>query len=107
VIAESLGPHLSEAFQVAVYRMVQECLTNVSRHAGASKVSITLQTKADPKTQRLVVAIEDNGRGFNPKKVSGFGLAGMRERFEGLGAEIKIQSSNKGTSVTALIPLGK
>ena len=106
-VAESLGPQLPEAFQVAVYRMVQECLTNVSRHAGASKVSITLQTKADPKTQRLVVAIEDNGRGFNPKKVSGFGLAGMRERFEGLGAEIKIQSSNKGTSVTALIPLGK
>jgi two-component system, NarL family, sensor histidine kinase UhpB len=106
-IPETLGGRLPEAFQVAVYRMVQECLTNVSRHSGATKVAITLQAKSEPKGQKLSVSIQDNGRGFNPKKVSGFGLAGMRERFEGLGAELNIQSSNKGTVVAALIPLGK
>lgn len=106
-IPETLGGRLPEAFQVAVYRMVQECLTNVSRHSGATKVAITLQAKSEPKGQKLSVSIQDNGRGFNPKKVSGFGLAGMRERFEGLGAELNIQSSNKGTLVAALIPLGK
>ena len=106
-IPETLGGRLPEAFQVAVYRMVQECLTNVSRHSGAKKVAITLQAKSEPKGQKLSVSIQDNGRGFNPKKVSGFGLAGMRERFEGLGAELNIQSSNKGTVVAALIPLGK
>jgi len=104
---EAAGAQLSEAFQVAVYRMVQECLTNISRHAGATKVSVQLHIEAQPRGQKLVVSIQDNGRGFNPKKVTGFGLAGMRERFEGLGAELMIQSSNKGTAVTALIPLGK
>ena len=104
---EGAGTQLSEAFQVAVYRMVQECLTNISRHAGATKVSVQLHIEAQPRGQKLVVSIQDNGRGFNPKKVTGFGLAGMRERFEGLGAELMIQSSNKGTAVTALIPLGK
>ena len=104
---EGAGAQLSEAFQVAVYRMVQECLTNISRHAGATKVNVQLYIEAQPRGQKLVVSIQDNGRGFNPKKVTGFGLAGMRERFEGLGAELMIQSSNKGTAVTALIPLGK
>jgi len=104
---EAAGAQLSEAFQVAVYRMVQECLTNISRHAGATKVSVQLHIEVQPRGQKLVVSIQDNGRGFNPKKVTGFGLAGMRERFEGLGAELMIQSSNKGTAVTALIPLGK
>lgn len=106
-IPETLGGRLPEAFQVAVYRMVQESLTNVSRHSGATKVAVTLQAKSEPKGQKLSISIQDNGRGFNPKKVSGFGIAGMRERFEGLGAELNIQSSNKGTVVTALIPLGK
>lgn len=101
------GAELSEAFQVAAYRMVQECLTNVSRHSGATKVIVQIETKAEPKGQKLIISIQDNGRGFNPKKVSGFGLAGMRERFEGLGAELSILSSSKGTVVTALIPLEK
>jgi two-component system sensor histidine kinase UhpB len=87
--------------------MVQECLTNISRHAGATEVAVEMQQKRDKGQQKLQVSIQDNGRGFNPSKVTGFGLAGMRERFEGLGAELRIQSSNKGTVVSALIPLGK
>ena len=55
--------------------------------------------------KKLQVSIQDNGRGFDVKKASGFGLAGMRERFEGLNGELIILSGDKGTVVTALVPL--
>lgn len=106
-LAQDSAQDLSEPFKVAVFRMVQECLTNISRHAGATEVIVEMQQKRDRGQQKLQISIQDNGRGFNPNKVSGFGLAGMRERFEGLGAELRVQSSNKGTVVSALIPLGK
>jgi two-component system, NarL family, sensor histidine kinase UhpB len=105
-MVEHAAEGLSEPFTVAIYRMVQECLTNVSRHSAASQVVIEVYSKQDTRGQRkLQVSIQDNGHGFDVKKATGFGLAGMKERFEGLNGELIILSSGKGTVVTALVPL--
>ena len=56
---------------------------------------------------KLQVSIQDNGHGFDVKKASGFGLAGMKERFEGLNGELAILSNSSGTIITALVPIGK
>jgi len=105
-MAENAAKGLSEPFRIAIFRMVQECLTNISRHSGANHVLIEVVAKRDARgNKKLQVSIQDNGCGFDVKKVSGFGLAGMKERFEGLHGELIIRSSDKGTIVTALVPL--
>jgi signal transduction histidine kinase len=86
---------------IAIFRVVQEALTNISRHAGASHVEIRLQ-EAD---QRLTLTIRDDGSGFDhqePKK--GFGLLGMRERVCMFGGELSIDGSN-GTRIVVTFPL--
>lgn len=105
-IAENAAQDLSEPFRVAIFRMVQECLTNISRHSGADQVLIEMHGKQEARGgKKLHVSVQDNGRGFDVKKVTGFGLAGMKERFEGLNGELEIQSSNQGTVVAARVPL--
>ncbi len=97
---------LGEAESVVLYRLVQECLTNISRHAEATLVDINVSTQLKPNKQGVTVKIQDNGKGFNPSKTDGLGLPGMRERVEGLAGEFEIESSsNKGTTVSAWIPL--
>ena len=97
-----------------MYRIVQEALNNVARHAvGARDVSIVIETIADV----LHLTIEDDGCGFDAEaRLSDralrdgghFGLAGMRERAELLGGEIKVQSSpGAGTTVFGRIPVGQ
>jgi signal transduction histidine kinase len=94
---------ISGEISIAIYRIVQEALTNVSKHSGATQVTILLQTK----TRLLHLAIDDNGRGFNPKQnTTGFGLQGMRERTTALGGQIQIKSQpGCGCQVIADIPL--
>ncbi|MEI7850913.1 MAG: PAS domain S-box protein [Kiritimatiellales bacterium] len=98
---------LSDEVKTAVFRMVQEALTNVSRYAQASKVEIHLV--ADE--QAINVTITDNGRGMEPgaeDKPTSFGLLGMRERIENLGGELGIESEpGKGTRIEGTIPLSK
>ncbi|HIC88098.1 MAG TPA: response regulator [Anaerolineae bacterium] len=97
------------AIEVAVYRLVQEALTNVARHARATHVHLSLQCD----TEQVWVFVQDNGIGFDPKKLwdgdlssSGIGLTGMRERVALLGGELQVQSSpGKGTTITAWFPL--
>jgi PAS domain S-box-containing protein len=98
---------LCASVSLALYRVAQEALTNVVRHAGASKVSISL-TKGYP---YVIMEIEDNGRGIStPKtktKTRGLGLVSMRERVEYMGGTFHIQSSpGKGTKVRVKIPIG-
>lgn len=96
-----------------LYRVVQEGLTNVLKHASASKVSVVLEQKKEG----LVLVIEDDGVGFDPETVSGvapgsgrtpgLGLSGMKERVALLGGTITIESSpGKGSTIFAQIPLG-
>jgi two-component system, NarL family, sensor histidine kinase UhpB len=103
---EGLGHLLKEPVRMAIYRMVQESLTNISRHAEASEVKIEMASvKNKMGIRELEVSIQDNGRGFNPSKVKGLGLAGMRERFESLSLDLMIESSETGTMVRVTVPL--
>jgi two-component system, NarL family, sensor kinase len=91
--------------EVALYRVCQEALTNVARHAGAGRASVRLV--ATPEAVRLVV--EDDGRGFDPSRVDGDrqGLVGMGERVEMLGGTLDVQSApgGTGTRIEATVPL--
>jgi len=89
----------------AMFRIFQETLTNVARHAKATRAEVVLQKQRD----RLVLLIRDNGRGFDqadPSLSKSLGLLGMRERAAILGGKVDISSSpGKGTTVSAWIPL--
>jgi PAS domain S-box-containing protein len=89
----------------AMFRIFQEILTNVARHAKATRAEVVLQKQRD----RLVLLIRDNGRGFDqadPSLSKSLGLLGMRERAAILGGRVNISSApGKGTTVTAWIPL--
>ena len=88
----------------ALFRILQESLTNVVRHAKATRVEVVLQKQRD----RLVLWIRDNGRGFDQADSSlsqSLGLLGMRERAAILGGHVNISSApGKGTTVAAWIP---
>lgn len=101
-IAGDLG-ELDDTVAIAAYRIVQECLTNIARHANASSTGIEVRRAAG----MLTVSVADNGRGFDVGAATGgFGLAGMRERIDGLGGTLHIESSpGAGTQVLAHLPL--
>ena len=91
---------------VALYRVVQECLANVRKHSGASRVKIVLAIGYP----HAILRCEDNGKGFSStggaRKKKGLGLVSMRERVEFLGGSFQILSSpGKGTRVRVKIPL--
>ena len=98
--------NLSEAANLAIYRLVQEALTNISRHANATIVNIAIAAEIQYEKTGVMIKINDNGAGFNPMHSDGFGLPGMRERVEGLGGTLSINSSlSHGSAITAWIPL--
>jgi two-component system, NarL family, sensor histidine kinase DevS len=93
---------LNEELETTVYRLVQEALTNVVKHAGASSVRV-LVGEADG---GLVVEVQDDGRGFDPDAVErGFGLAGMGERVGLAGGSLSIEPCDPGTLVRACLPI--
>ncbi len=90
--------------ETALYRVVQEALTNIIKHAQAGRVSILLQRKGDA----VVAMIEDDGSGFDPDETrkDALGLAGMRERVALVGGRLQIESSaGAGTTLVAEVPL--
>jgi signal transduction histidine kinase len=96
---------LPSEVETAVYRIVQEALTNVAKHASATHVSIVLARKRGTVT----VMIEDDGRGFEPAKGSGggLGLLGMRERVQLLDGSFEIEASpGAGTTLVIEFPVG-
>jgi len=87
--------------ETAVYRIVQEGLTNAIRHAGATRVTISVDDRAGV----IYASVTDDGRGFDPAAPDeGFGLTGMRERVSLLRGELEITSSPEGTTIAAAIP---
>lgn len=103
--ASGIGPgRLPAEVETTVYRVVQEALTNVAKHAGATAVSVVV-TRPDG---FVSVVVEDNGAGFDPGAApkGRLGLLGMRERVELVGGTIEIESSpGAGTTVVAQIPI--
>ena len=115
---------LGETECLVIYRCVQESLTNIARHASASKADISVYAELKHYKQGVTVKVQDNGAGFNtyqatdfdinlsldsPKSLgnhAGFGLLGMRERVESLNGDFSLQTNVKtGTVITAWIPL--
>lgn len=86
------------SIDVAIYRIVQEALTNICKYAGATEVKIAIETLFDTEPV-LQVSISDNGRGFDINQAkTGFGLQGMQERTEALSGTIQILSAKAGLS---------
>jgi len=97
---------LDKQSETLVFRIVQEALTNIIKHAGATRSRVVMQ-KMDG---RVEVSISDNGSGFNADQVfgaaeEGFGVRGMRDRAELFGGELDVKSApDEGTLVTLILP---
>jgi PAS domain S-box-containing protein len=99
-----------QQIESTVYRVVQEALTNISRHSGATKAQIDLVRKE----HLFLLQITDNGRGFDTEELehyiegrNGVGISGMRERIEGLQGTYTITSTKgKGTTISVELPVG-
>jgi PAS domain S-box-containing protein len=103
---EDDGIVLDEDSGTAVFRIVQESLTNVARHADASHVTVTLDSSGG----HCQVTVQDDGMGFHPARVrkTSLGLVGMRERVLMVGGEIAIDSMpGRGTTVVVRVPLDR
>jgi len=98
---------LPEQVELAIFRVLQESLTNIHRHSQSKTAAIRLRFE----NGNVVIAIRDSGRGFaggnaqSPK--NGIGIASMRERIRELGGEFCIETNATGTNIQALIPLAK
>ena len=96
---------LSREIEEGVYRLVQECLANVTKHAGASHVEISVRESAES----VDVVVRDDGRGFDTAVPSeGFGLVGMRERVALAGGSMTIETApGAGTVVRLSLPVAR
>ena len=95
-----------EPLPTALYRIAQEALTNVARHAGATEVSVTMHVGDG----RLVLAVRDNGRGFDPRAVraKSYGILGIRERAHTLGGTARFERiAEGGMLVEIVIPVAR
>jgi two-component system, NarL family, sensor kinase len=109
-LPESFG-RLARDTETALFRIVQESLINIHRHAGSKTANIRLQRDAET----LVLEVDDQGHGIPNASleqmsgggIAGVGIAGMSERMEQLGGSLEITSSDQGTTVRARLPLVK
>jgi len=100
-------PRLGTDIETAIFRIVQESLTNVFRHACSDRATVELHEQ----DKQVVVRIRDYGKGFpangepTENKVIGVGIAGMRERIRPFGGDLRLSRCEPGTVVEATIPL--
>ncbi|MEK4146222.1 sensor histidine kinase [Robertmurraya sp. FSL W8-0741] len=97
---------LPTKYEVALFRLVQESVQNVLKHANAKEIKVKLEMAQE----QITVLVKDNGQGFNidERKDESFGIIGMRERVELLGGKLSINSKiGKGTTVLIKVPLPK
>jgi PAS domain S-box-containing protein len=107
-IPDNLG-RLPNDTEIAIFRVVQECLTNIHRHSGSATASVRVYAQE----KRLILKVEDGGKGM-PEEVlrkvarsgrGGVGFNGMRERLKQLGGGLEIESDGEGTRVKAVLPI--
>src|SRR5262249_30827673 len=98
---------LPRDLELALFRVVQECLTNIQRHSGSNGARILLTRTA----ANVVLRVSDRGHGMEAKQVypneiamAGVGIAGMRLRLRQLGGGLQIRSTRHGTTVIATVP---
>jgi len=99
-------PRLTSEIETAVFRIIQEALTNVYRHSGASHARVTLCWQKD----HVTVAVQDDGKGVEERTARlqpggiGVGIAGMRQRAKEFGGELRMVNTHPGTRVEVEIP---
>jgi signal transduction histidine kinase len=106
--SEGLG-RLSNEMELTIFRMIQECLTNVHRHSGSTSAAIRVWER----DHRVSVEVQDHGKGIPPEKQAdlnssdraGVGFRGMRERLRKLNGTLEIRSDAMGTTVIASLPI--
>jgi signal transduction histidine kinase len=103
-------PRLRSNMELALFRVLQESLTNVHRHSACSTVEVTIEVDA----KEVTLKVKDNGTGIPQSRLRslressaevGIGLVGMRERVRDLGGHLDLDSDSTGTTVTAVMPL--
>jgi signal transduction histidine kinase len=101
VVAENVSEDLPEEHKTCIYRVVQEALHNALRHAEAETVRVTVRQEEI----RILLSIQDDGKGFSIHEDRGLGLLGMKERVERLGGEFSVDSAlRRGTVVRVALP---
>jgi signal transduction histidine kinase len=97
------GARHAPELETAIYRIVQEALTNASKHGGARRAVVEVSEQETT----VLLSVRDDGSGFDPQaRTDGFGLLGMRERVELLGGKLLLESApGKGTTIAASIPV--
>jgi PAS domain S-box-containing protein len=108
-MSEDIG-RFPRGVELVIFRVVQECLTNIHRHSGSKTALIRLARDSE----KIVVEVQDTGKGIPPEKLaelqlggSGVGIRGMHERVHQLGGGLRIDSDNSGTRVSVTIPTTK
>jgi PAS domain S-box-containing protein len=106
-IGEDFG-RLAADMELAIFRVVQEGLTNIHRHSGSEKAKIRIAREDD----RILIDVEDCGKGMSPERLveiqsrgSGVGIRGMRERVRQFQGEMKIRSDSSGTHIRVSLPI--
>jgi len=99
---------LPDQMEIAIFRLVQECLTNIHRHSGSDRAKIAIREEDDS----VIIEIKDAGKGISLEKQlelssgrTGVGFRGMRERLRQFGGDLNIQSDHSGTFVKAKLPV--
>jgi signal transduction histidine kinase len=108
-ISQQFG-RLPRDMELVVFRLVQECLTNIHRHSGSKTASIRIAREPN----QVTVEVQDQGTGMSPERLaeiqsvgSGVGIRGMRERLRQFQGELKIESGSSGTRISVTIPVVK
>jgi signal transduction histidine kinase len=102
IAVDSIPAELPEEHKICIFRVVQEALNNICRHARANTAEIRLWTEGET----LCVTIRDDGRGFHTPHRTGLGLLGMEERAKSLGGTMAVRSEQgKGTNIEIALPL--
>jgi len=102
VAASGVSDDLPEEFKTCIYRVVQEALHNVTRHARAGSVRVVVQQEP----RRLLLSIQDDGHGFDVRRSRGLGLLGMEERVAHLGGTLQLVSEQgSGALISVVLPL--
>src|SRR5258706_408790 len=102
VSAEESAGELPDELKTCIYRVVQEALHNCMRHAQARNVSVVVGHQLN----RILLSVEDDGHGFDARRVRGLGLVGMEERVKHLGGAFEVRSNpGSGTRVSLELPL--
>ena len=103
-------PRFTESMDLTLFRVLQECLTNILRHSGSKKAEVRLEIAG----QEVVLSVRDYGKGMTREQIEkfmtsgtdvGVGLGGMRERVRDLGGKVELQTPGAGTTVKVTLPL--